>query len=109
MAQHDPLGLCPGRILLEHFELNLALLEHVVLVDRHLDRQHLLVVPDDLVVFDVGFGREATMFARDGRGEMPSYVGLTGDEGDIVEIKDLKSKLEFGTSVFGNWRWSEGD
>jgi hypothetical protein len=64
-------------------------LEIVGFVNCETDGDRAVVVPGDFMFF---YGRAtgpSAMFGRDGGREVPSYVGGTANEGDVVEVDNL--------------------
>lgn len=79
---------------MHNLNVELALLEHTILVHNQPQRNGLLILKYDLVVFYGGFVRSIAML--NGLGEMPFDVDLSGNVGDIVEINNLEIELELG-------------
>lgn len=93
----DLLPARPTIVVLNDLELDEALLQHVRLIHRQAHHERALIVPRHFVFFDRRLGRRAPVLRGRGHGEVPFYVGLSRDEGHVVEVDYLAAK----GSVYG--------
>lgn len=89
MAEDDSFSSGAGRVLLQHLEMNLRLLENAIASDYQSDRQSLLIVPTHFMFFDVRFGSAATVLGGLGRAEVPFHIGCARYKRDVMEVDDL--------------------
>lgn len=105
IPQYDPFSSSPRGVFLQHFEVYLRLLQHIITIDGQPYGQDLLIFPNHLVLSDCRLGSTAAMLGGGGGWEMPFDVASPGDQGHIIQVDDLtenqllKTPSQPGTNV----------
>lgn len=90
MAERDALPSTAGGVFLQHFEFDLAFLQHPSFAYYH-PHWRLLVIPIVYpMVFDRTLVRSSAVFGGRGSGQMPFDETRSGHEGHVVQVEDAE-------------------